>query len=174
MIRIAVALSSLAGSFALNNGVARLPPMGWRSWEAYYGGVNEKAMEATFTAMADKSRGTSLLELGFSDVGLDAGFEACSERKVGGLPAFHSADCGKPGKRCVLVDKGKVRDQLLRLGSCWSSLLLIYPATNPAVSLRFGRAGQERPRAGAHGWLVRQRLRVQQRERVQQQQLAHD
>ena len=29
-------------------------------------------MEATFAAFVDKSRGVSLLELGFSDVGLDA------------------------------------------------------------------------------------------------------
>jgi len=127
MIRIGfvllLSMMGWRGAFALNNGLARLPPMGWRSWSAYYNGVTEEDMDATYTAMVDTSRGTSLLELGFSDVGLDAGFEDCSARKVGGLPAFHSADCGKPGKRCVLVDKDTVRD-LLR------PLLLVLPAAD--------------------------------------------
>ena len=52
-------------------------------------------------ALVDRSRGISLAELGFSDIGLDSGFEDCSARKVGGKPAFHDAE-GRP-----LVDKEK-------------------------------------------------------------------
>eukprot|EP00947_MAST-08B_sp_MAST-8B-sp1_P003133 g3133.t1 len=44
---------------------------------------------------------TSLADLGFDDVGLDAGFEDCGTRKVGGKPAFHDVD-GRP-----LVDRSK-------------------------------------------------------------------
>jgi hypothetical protein len=76
--------------------------MGWRSWEAFYAGVSEKDMMATIDVMVDRSRGgVSLLDLGFSDVGLDAGFENCNARKVGGKPAFHGPDGH------VLVDEHK-------------------------------------------------------------------
>jgi hypothetical protein len=98
----------------LDNGIARLPPMGWRSWEAFYGDVDEAKMMKTMDALSDRSRfsadattgapckpgakgcvPTSLADLGFADAGLDAGFEDCSARKVGGKAAFHGPD-GKP------------------------------------------------------------------------------
>lgn len=44
--------------------------MGWRSWNCYHGDVSQKAIEATIDAITDKSRGESLLDLGFSDVGV--------------------------------------------------------------------------------------------------------
>ena len=98
----AAAAALLRPAAALDNGLARLPPMGWRSWEAFYGSVDEGKMMATMDALTDRSRGgVSLADLGFSDAGLDAGFEDCSARKVGGRPAFHSPD----GR--VLVDKHK-------------------------------------------------------------------
>lgn len=75
--------------------------MGWRSWEAFYGTIDEKKMKDTIDALTDRSRGISLAELGFSDAGLDAGFEDCNTRKVGGKAAFHSPDGH------VLVDKHK-------------------------------------------------------------------
>jgi hypothetical protein len=103
---------------ALMDGQARTPPMGWRSWEAYYELVDEAKMMDTMDVLTDRSRfvdwwgrpckkGTegcnamSLAELGFSDVGLDAGFEDCTSRTVGGKPAFHDAN-GRP-----LIDRGK-------------------------------------------------------------------
>lgn len=99
-----VSLSFAIPAFALNDGQARTPPMGWRSWEAYYGGVDEKKMQGTLSAVADRSRGgVSLADLGFADVGLDSGFEDCNARKVGGLPAFHGEDGD------VLVDKPSSR-----------------------------------------------------------------
>lgn len=65
-------------------------------------GVNEENMKATMDAMVDRSRGgVSLADLGFTDVGLDAGFEDCGARKVGGRAAFHGPDGH------VLVDKHK-------------------------------------------------------------------
>jgi hypothetical protein len=65
-------------------------------------GVDEEKMMATIDAIVDRSRdGVSLADLGFSDVGLDAGFEDCGSREVGGRPAFHGPDGH------VLVDKHK-------------------------------------------------------------------
>ena len=105
-----VSLSLAIPAFALNDGQARTPPMGWRSWEAYYGGVDEKKMQGTLSAVADRSRGgVSLADLGFADVGLDSGFEDCNARKVGGLPAFHGEDGD------VLVDKAKFPSSLKSL-----------------------------------------------------------
>ena len=111
-------------STALDNGLARLPPMGWRSWEAYYNNVDEGKMRATMDVLSDRSRGvdrvtgapcavgsgsascapTSLADIGFVDAGLDAGFEDCKSRKVGGKPAFHD-ESGRP-----LVNKHKFPD----------------------------------------------------------------
>ena len=89
-------------SSALENGLALRPPMGWRSWEAFYGSIDERKMFATMDALVDRSRGgVSLADLGFRDAGLDAGFEDCRARKVGGKPAFHSPDGH------VLIDKQK-------------------------------------------------------------------
>ena len=119
MLRLASAALVLVASSvgpvdALDNGLARLPPMGWRSWEAYYGGIDEHKMLATFAALTDRSRlvdgkPTSLADLGFSDAGLDAGFEDCSVRQVGGKPAFHAPDGS------VLVDRGKFPSGLASL-----------------------------------------------------------
>tara|TARA_B110000208_G_scaffold152450_1_gene184305 strand:- start:42 stop:1874 length:1833 start_codon:yes stop_codon:yes gene_type:complete len=83
---------------ALDNGIARTPPMGWRSWEAFYGDVDEAKLLATFAALTDKSRNgldgkpISLAELGFNDAGLDSGFQDCAARTVGGKPSWHGAN----------------------------------------------------------------------------------
>ena len=59
--------------------------MGWRSWNCYHGAVNQSAIEATIDAIVDTSRGTSLLKLGFSDVGVDDGalFNRAPESLIG-------------------------------------------------------------------------------------------
>merc|ERR1719174_3320119 len=80
--------------------IAKLPPMGWRSWEAFYGNVDEKKMMNIMRILTDRSRSvdgvpTSLSDLGFTDVGLDSGFEDCFARTVGGKPAFHDPQ-GRP------------------------------------------------------------------------------
>eukprot|EP00937_MAST-01D_sp_MAST-1D-sp2_P005017 g5017.t1 len=66
--------------------------MGWRSWEAFYGNVNQPLIESVMDAMANSSRGKSLLELGYSDVGLDDGWQDCHKGVNG---SFHDAD-GNP------------------------------------------------------------------------------
>ena len=67
--------------------------MGWRSWNCYHGNVNQSSIEATIDAIADTSRGTSLLALGFSDVGVDDGWQACGTgRALDNHTSFHAAD----------------------------------------------------------------------------------
>merc|ERR1712157_590186 len=50
-------LLSVPVALALDNGLARLPPMGWRSWEAFYGSITEAKMKSVMDALVDRSRG---------------------------------------------------------------------------------------------------------------------
>lgn len=126
---------------------------GWRSWEAYYGGVDESKMRATIDVLADRSRYVdeatgapckppsigckkmSLADFGFSDAGLDSGFEDCGARKVGGKPAFHD-ETGRPlvdGKKfpaglANLVDYGHSKNLTVSWyvfsSTCFSMILI--------------------------------------------------
>ena len=79
--------------------------MGWRSWNCYHGDVSQKDIEATIDAIVDKSRGTSLLELGFANVGVDDGWQACGTgRELNNHTSFHAAD------GTTLVNKTKFPD----------------------------------------------------------------
>lgn len=88
-------------AFALDNGLARLPPLGWRSWNSFGGSVTQDKMEAVMAAMVDTSRGVSLLSLGYEFVGLDDGWQACGTGVNG---SFHDAR-GDP-----LIDNRKFPD----------------------------------------------------------------
>lgn len=50
-----------------DNGVALTPPMGWSSWNAFHGDINEKLI----LEMADAMRKSGLLEAGYGYVNLD-------------------------------------------------------------------------------------------------------
>lgn len=85
------------------DGLARQPPMGWRSWNQYGGRINDAIMRATAQGVAAKrgadgrvlgadsaeSSGVSLLDLGYNDVGLDDNWQDCN----GGVgdASFHDA-----------------------------------------------------------------------------------
>ncbi len=54
---------------SLENGLARTPPRGWRSWNLFGLKISQQLfVKEIFPAMVNKSRGKSLLELGYSDV----------------------------------------------------------------------------------------------------------
>jgi alpha-galactosidase len=92
LLRLALACA-LFGSSAHAGGPYRTPPMGWRSWEAFYSDVNQTAIEAVMDAMADDSRaGVSLRSLGYADVGTDDAWQACGAGVNG---SFHDA-AGNP------------------------------------------------------------------------------
>ena len=68
---------------SLNNGLARTPPLGWRSWNCYWFDVNQTIMKEVVDALLDKSRtvngvATSLAEIGYSDAGIDDGWQHCN------------------------------------------------------------------------------------------------
>lgn len=78
------ALFALVGVAAIDNGRGRTPPMGWRSWNLFGSNVNQTLMESVMDAMVDRSRlvdgePTSLLDLGYSDVGLDDNWQLCGD-----------------------------------------------------------------------------------------------
>ena len=69
--------------------------MGWRSWNCYGGNVDQTKMIGTMDRMAERVRvvdgqKTSLLDLGYNNVGLDDNWQACGT--LNGQRAFHAAD----------------------------------------------------------------------------------
>jgi len=92
-------LSFLVGeTFANDNGLALLPPMGWRSWNLYGRNVNQELIEGIMDGMVSKKREvdgepTSLCDLGYCDVGLDDNWQNCNAG-VGGNN-YHDGD-GNP------------------------------------------------------------------------------
>jgi len=72
-------------ALASDNGRAQRPPMGWRCWNQYQGRINQAIMESSFRLLASPSEfppvegaATSLRELGYSDAGLDDGWQLCN------------------------------------------------------------------------------------------------
>ena len=55
---------------AMDNGLARLPPMGWSSWNAFGGGNSMARMQG----VADALVATGLRDLGYTNVALDGGW----------------------------------------------------------------------------------------------------
>ena len=88
-------LALIYGANALDNGLARTPPMGWRSWNAYGAKINQDLMENAADMMVDNSRGFSLKggasispapfaycsfrfsDRGYTRVGLDDYYQLC-------------------------------------------------------------------------------------------------
>ena len=75
-------LQLLALPLSNENGLARTPPLGWRSWNLYGANVNQSLIEGIMDGMMRKDRTvdgvpTSLCDLGYCDVGLDDNWQAC-------------------------------------------------------------------------------------------------
>ena len=84
---------------ANDNGLARTPPLGWRSWNLYGANVNQSLIESIMDGMVRKDRKvdgipTSLCDLGYCDVGLDDNWQACGAYGPDKLH-FHDED-GNP------------------------------------------------------------------------------
>jgi hypothetical protein len=82
---------------AIDNGLGNTPSLGWRSYNAFGGRVNQPMMEAMMDAMVDRSRlvdgkPASLLDLGYKHVGLDGGWNFCFVENH----TFHWASDGRP------------------------------------------------------------------------------
>jgi len=103
---IVFAIVLLPVLYALDNGLAQTPPMGWRSWNCYHLDVTDTEIRKIIDAVAAKTRKvdgvpTSLLELGYEHVGVDDGWQACG---TGYKKSYHAED-GTP-----LVNKTKFPD----------------------------------------------------------------
>jgi alpha-galactosidase len=90
----------------INNGLGLLPPMGWRSWNQFGGSVTQALMSEVVTGMAARiysvnGNTVSLRDLGYSDVGIDDGWQLCHAGVNGG---YHTA-AGNP-----IVDTSKFPD----------------------------------------------------------------
>ena len=94
----AVLCQVLVGAAAaeLSAGITRpaLPPMGWRSWNWFACDVNQTIMEQQAAAMAATPSwaSKSLLQLGYSHIGLDDCWQSCTGPKG----SFHNPTTGKP------------------------------------------------------------------------------
>ena len=67
------ALAALPSSTAINNGLGRRPPMGWRSWNQFQCAINQSLVEEHYKILATyKPSGASktLLEMGFKTAGI--------------------------------------------------------------------------------------------------------
>ena len=68
--------------FAKDDGLARTPPMGWRSWNLYALNVDQKLMERVMDGFTRRhylvdGKETSLADLGYTNIGLDDGWQKC-------------------------------------------------------------------------------------------------
>jgi hypothetical protein len=100
----------------LDDGLALTPPLGWRSYNAFGGNVNQPLMEAMMDAMVDRSRlvdgtPTSLADLGYTRVGLDGGWNYCFAENH----TFHLAD-GTPVWNAGFPDPKEMVGKAHRLG----------------------------------------------------------
>ena len=78
---------------ANDNGLALTPPMGWRSWNCMLQNVSQERIFAQVEALVERRNGrASLLELGYSHLGIDDGWQACG---TGFNHSFHDAN-GRP------------------------------------------------------------------------------
>ena len=92
--------AALVGVSANDNGKARTPPLGWRSWNLYGHNVNQPLIEGIMDGMLEKKRmvdgvPTSLCDLGYCDVGLDDYWQACGSPDAAPGMHYHGVD-GKP------------------------------------------------------------------------------
>lgn len=84
------------GAYALDNGLALIPPRGFRTWNQFGIDVNQTMMSDVFRAMAAKRPGVtgghggdvSLVDLGYTHAGVDDGWQLCGSGTSGG---FHNA-----------------------------------------------------------------------------------
>jgi hypothetical protein len=84
MLHMVFALSTLLPhAVAMNNGLARTPPMGWSSWNCFGGRQSQERMTTIAQAMVS----TGLRDLGYTNLAIDGGWESFMH---GGPPASGS------------------------------------------------------------------------------------
>jgi alpha-galactosidase len=79
---------------AIDNGIGRAPPMGWRGWLLFGTSPTQQKMEAVLPALVSKNRSvggepTSLCDLGYCSAGLDNNWNKCQRGRNGAKYAYH-------------------------------------------------------------------------------------
>jgi alpha-galactosidase len=103
-----LSLLRLGTARAAEDGAARLPPLGWRSWNFFACEISHVVIEGQINALTDRSRAvdgvpTSLADLGFNSVGIDDCWQDClAPEALNG--SYHNAH-GEP-----LVDEKRFPD----------------------------------------------------------------
>jgi len=67
IVVVTVVVGHCRTAAALDNGLARTPPMGWNSWNSFQGNINEALIKATADAMVS----TGMKEVGYQYVNID-------------------------------------------------------------------------------------------------------
>ena len=86
------------------NGLAKTPPLGWRSWNAFGNRITQNMMLDAANALVAKNRtlpgddeAFSLADIGYASVGVDEGWEGCgagvnhTQHNASGLPTIDTA-----------------------------------------------------------------------------------
>lgn len=108
---IVILLLTLTSSvFALDNGMAKTPPMGWNSWNVFKTDINEECI----IAIADKLVSTGLAEAGYVYLVIDAGWYVKPNANVVDTVKF-------PSGIKTLADYMHERDLKLGLYTNWVS-----------------------------------------------------
>jgi alpha-galactosidase len=86
---------------AIDNGLALTPPLGWRSWYLFMSTPTQHRFMPIIEGMVNRSRlvdgkPTSLLDLGYKDVGLDNGWENCTGYNNNKTKFVYHNDSGYP------------------------------------------------------------------------------
>lgn len=139
-----------AAATALDDGLALTPPVGYRTWNAYAGDIDDALIRTVADALVKKrpspwtNSEVSLADLGFSRLGIDDGWQACG---TGWQDSFHAED-GTP-----LVNGTRFPDlkQLVAYGNAAGLVVDWYEARRPVSRTDRGDA------AASRTWLVRER-----------------
>merc|ERR1719424_1631060 len=116
LICVALVLAVAQGA---EDGLARTPPQGWRSWNLYGANVNQQLIEGIMDGMVKRTRlvdgkPTSLCDLGYCDVGLDDNWQDCQAGADGNH--YHDADGNPVVNLKVFPDMKAMTDHAHNLG----------------------------------------------------------
>ena len=119
-------LAAIAPAAAIDNGLGRVPPFGWRSWNCFHGNVNQSNIERQVDALVKPNQnaswgeaGKSLLDFGYASIGLDDNWQACGAGVNG---SFHNIDgAGSPPP-----SPPKHQHQLRQAAGCSVGSSLVY------------------------------------------------
>eukprot|EP01116_Phalansterium_solitarium_P006537 TRINITY_DN18871_c0_g1_i1.p1 TRINITY_DN18871_c0_g1~~TRINITY_DN18871_c0_g1_i1.p1 ORF type:complete len:430 (-),score=107.71 TRINITY_DN18871_c0_g1_i1:154-1443(-) len=93
LIAVLIASTSATNKGGFPNDLGTRPPMGWRSWNAFYSTTTQAMLTAQINALVMRRHSidgvpTSLQDLGYNRIGMDDGWQLCGAGVNG---SFHNA-----------------------------------------------------------------------------------